>query len=102
VFSTTAEVADEDGATSDELVGALVGVVTGVEVGVSLVVGAADDVGTVVVEGGSLVEVGGVEVVVSRTVDEVVGGTDDVELSTTAEEVGAVEEVVAPVPTSEF
>jgi hypothetical protein len=102
VVSTMAEVADEDGATSDELMGALVGVVTGVEVGVSLVVGAADDVGTVVVEGGSLVEVGGVEVVVSRTVDEVVGGTDNVELSTTAEEVCAVEEVLAPVPTSEF
>jgi hypothetical protein len=103
VFSAIAEdVADVDGATSDELMGSLVGVVTGVEAGASLVVGAADDVGTVVVEGGSLVEVGGVEVVVSRTVEEVVGGTDDVELSTTAEEVCAVEEVLAPVPTSEF
>jgi hypothetical protein len=103
VVSTTAEVADEDGAISDELVGTLVGVVTGVEVGISLVVGAADDVGTVVVEeGGSLVEVGGVDVVVSRTVEEVVGAADDVELSTTAEEVCAVEEVLAPVPTSEF
>lgn len=103
MFSAIAEdVADVDGATSDELMGSLVGVVTGVEAGASLVVGAADDVGTVVVEGGSLVEVGGVEVVVSRTVEEVVGGTDDVELSTTAEEVCAVEEVLAPVPTSEF
>jgi len=94
-------VADEDGATSEELVGALVGVVTGVEAGVSLVLGAADDVG-VVDEGGSLVEVGGVDVDVSRTVDEVVGGAEDVELSTTAEEVCAVEDVLAPVPTSEF
>lgn len=93
--------ADEDGATSEELVGALVGVVTGVEAGVSLVLGAADDVG-VVDKGGSLVEVGGVDVDVSRTVDEVVGGAEDVELSTTAEEVCAVEDVLAPVPTSEF
>lgn len=95
-----AEVADEDGA-SDEVVGALVGVVSGVEVGVSLEVGACDEVGVVVVEGGSLVVVGGAEEVVSGVVEDVVGATDD-EVSTTEEEVCAVEEVLAPVPTREF
>lgn len=102
MVSTTAEVADEDGA-SDEVVGWLVGVVSEVEAGASLVVGACDDVGVVVVEGGSLVVVGGAEEVVSGTVEDVVGAADDVELSTTAEEdVCAAEEVLAPVPTREF
>ena len=102
MVSTTAEVADEDGA-SDEAVGWLVGVVCGVvEVGASLVVGGWDDVGVVVVEGGSLVEVGGTELVVSGTVEDVVGATEDEEVSTTTEEVCAVDEPLPPVPTSEF
>jgi hypothetical protein len=101
VVSAAGEVADVDGA-SDEVVGAVVGVVSGVEVGVSLVVGAADVVGTDVVEGGWLLVVGGVDEVVSGTVEEVVGAADEVDRSTTTEEVCAVDEVLAPVPTREF
>lgn len=68
----------------------------------AVVVGVSEVVGVVDVVGASLVVVG--EVVVVGSVEDVVGAADEVETSTTDEDVGGVvvDALLPPVPTREF